>query len=96
MEMIEMLATKNGVLVTEKKSLTKTKTPPRLNHVSYKILKILEGRDWVEFDELLEKIGMSPRTVRYRLYGLIDMNFVERKPNLYDLRSFLYRVKKNK
>ncbi|MHA2274152.1 MAG: HTH domain-containing protein [Candidatus Kariarchaeaceae archaeon] len=86
-----MLVTKSEVLVTE----VRPRKIPKLNHVSYKILEILENApDHVTIDEILKKIDISKRTIRYRLWGLEMMDKIIKTPNLDDLRSFKYGIKR--
>lgn len=42
--------------------------------------------------ELSDLCGQPPRTVRYALKKLLDMGFVERVPDLTDLRTFYYFI----
>ncbi len=58
------------------------------------ILKILRNNEKSKYKplDLADKVSQNPRTVRYALKKLLDLGYVNREPDLEDLRTFYYFV----
>lgn len=71
---------------TEETQLEKIldKEVPKSARIIYSILKENDG---ITPKELLDKVDISPRTVRYAVRNLEKKHFVRRLPNLYDMRQ---------
>ncbi|MHA1992103.1 MAG: hypothetical protein ACW981_14205 [Candidatus Hodarchaeales archaeon] len=64
---------------------------PKLTKVAKMVLKGLEGEEKpIKPEELVQKLGINLRSVRYGLKLLLDANLIVRQPDLIDLRSFYY------
>lgn len=67
--------------------------PPKLTKIAQKVFEGLEQEEKpVKPEELVTKLGMNLRSVRYGLKILLDANLIDRYPDLVDLRSFYYLI----
>ena len=70
-----------------------TSQSPKLTKIAQKVLEGLgQEQKPVKPEELVTKLGMNLRSVRYGLKILLDANLIDRYPDLVDLRSFYYLV----
>ena len=68
-------------------------TEAKLTKVAKMVLKGLETENKpVKPEELVQKLGINLRSVRYGLKLLLDANLIVRSPDLIDLRSFYYSL----
>lgn len=65
---------------------------PRLTKSQKVILRVLQekGVDGITPKEILSEVDFAPRTVRYALRRLLQMNLVRRIPCLADMRQYIY------
>lgn len=69
-------------------------TNKKLTQVAEMVLKGLENEDKpVKPDDLVKKLGLKLRSVRYGLKLLLNENIIIRQPDLIDLRSYYYSTK---
>lgn len=45
--------------------------------------------------ELIKRLGIPPRTVRYALDKLLELGLIHKRPNLLDMRSIYYSLNLN-
>ncbi|MHA1989756.1 MAG: hypothetical protein ACW981_10060 [Candidatus Hodarchaeales archaeon] len=70
-------------------------TNNNLTLVAKIVLEGLENEDKpVKPDDLVKKLGIKLRSVRYGLKLLLNKNIIIRQPDLIDLRSYYYSTKK--
>ena len=63
----------------------------KLSKTTKVVLKqIMNAEQPIKSDDLVENLNFNLRTVRYALKTLCDSEFIERVPNLSDLRSYYY------
>jgi transcription initiation factor IIE alpha subunit len=66
---------------------------PKLTKVAKIVLKGLEEENRaVKPEELVQKLGINLRSIRYGLKLLQDAHLIVRQPDLIDLRSFYYSI----
>jgi transcription initiation factor IIE alpha subunit len=70
------------------------KTDKNLTLVAKIVLKGLENEDKpVKPEDLVKKLGIKLRSVRYGLKLLLNEKIIIRQPDLIDLRSYYYTTK---
>jgi DNA-binding MarR family transcriptional regulator len=65
---------------------------PQLTKSQMTVLEVLKakGEDGITPKEILSEVDFAPRTVRYALRKLLQMNLVRRIPCLQDMRQHIY------
>jgi predicted transcriptional regulator len=69
---------------TNKKRNKLTKIPKRV------LNELLNAQKPLKSDDLVKNLEVDVRTVRYALKILKDSNYIQRVPNLHDLRTYYY------
>lgn len=70
----------------------KNKEGKSFTNSDYKIIELIEQNGHVSTSELTAQLNISTRTIHYSLKRLLEAKYINKRPNLNDMRQTRYSI----
>lgn len=87
--MAQLITQKTSVVSSEQMETPLIKLSPSIKQIYY----ILKEQGPQTPKEISAKTSYAPRTLRYALKKLLELNLIKKTPNFEDLRQNYYKIK---
>jgi DNA-binding MarR family transcriptional regulator len=96
---IKIPDTLDGIVTDDEKDTIEKFKQVRLTKSQKLVLSIFESnyntsdkkiKEGITPKELLDKLDLAPRTIRYAIRDLMKLKFIDRVPNMMDMRQWTY------